>query len=127
MGMYDNLRCDAPLPDGRVDASNDWQTKDGPCEMGLVVITADGQLVFEEAHIEEVPEQERPHYGTPKWKEDGLWRLAGSLKRVVDGTYVVPRHGDVHFYRFRCNGDQCEEYRARFTNGRLDSITAVDG
>ena len=47
MGMYDYLRCDRQLEDGRVIEGQDWQTKDGPCELGLLVITPDGHLTFD--------------------------------------------------------------------------------
>ena len=48
MGMYDYLRCDRPLEDGRVIEGQDWQTKDGPCELGLLVITDAGRLMVED-------------------------------------------------------------------------------
>jgi hypothetical protein len=122
MGRYDELRCEAPLPDGTVRPDG-WQTKNGPCEMGTVTITADGRLLFEDAHHENVPEEERPYYGKPQWFEkDGVtpsfFSFAGCMRRVVDAQVEQPFHGDVNFY------NDSESYIARFTEGRLSRIFA---
>ena len=52
MGMYDYLRCDRPLEGGRILEGQDWQTKDGPCELSLLVITSEGRLMVKEEHTE---------------------------------------------------------------------------
>lgn len=43
MGLFDDLRCDAPLPDGFPSPDN-FQTKDFACELAKYTITADGKL-----------------------------------------------------------------------------------
>ena len=119
MGMFDYVKVEAELPDGESPTPDQhgWQSKDGPCDLGTVTITNDGRLLFQEAHSEVVPEEERPHYGTPKWgDEKSIFRLAGSLRRVVDRVYAHPFHGDFHFY------DGSREFVARFTEGKLARI-----
>ena len=119
MGMFDYLVCEHPLPDGRVVEGPVWQTKDSPCQMGVVTITADGRLLFEESHVEAVPEEQRPFFGTPRWAEGGLFQMCGMSRRVVDRVVEHPFHGDLRFYNGR------EEYIARFTEGRLSSMRKV--
>ncbi len=128
MGMFDYLRCDVPLPDGRIEPGPVWQTKDSPCEMGLVVISADGRLLYQEAHYESVPEEQRPYYGKPEWngERSGIWRACGSMNRVIDRVYDADYHGDVRFYRCGNDTSDWEEYSARFTDGQLSRISKVD-
>lgn len=46
MGMYDNVKCEAPLPDGFSDPAHmAFQTKDMECELAEYTITADGRLL----------------------------------------------------------------------------------
>jgi hypothetical protein len=48
MGMYDDIRCDAPLPDmGCPVTTRDFQTKDFDCVLDKFVITADGKLLHD--------------------------------------------------------------------------------
>ena len=44
MGMYDNVTCEVPLPDGYSGA---FQTKDFDCCMDRITIRADGRLVHD--------------------------------------------------------------------------------
>lgn len=48
MGMFDELRCDYPLPDRPEWASDVFQTKDTDCFMLMHHITADGRLLLQE-------------------------------------------------------------------------------
>ena len=125
MGMFDYLVCEAPLPDGRIVEGAVWQTKDSPCDMGLVKITSGGRLLYEEAHYEDVPEEQRPYYGKPEWKDGSLFQICGMIRRVVDRVVDAEYHGDVRFYRADFD-EPWEEYEARFTNGQLQSIRRVD-
>ncbi len=47
MGMFDNITCHYPLPDGFNDQEriDDFQTKDLDCDLSRYVITKDGQLI----------------------------------------------------------------------------------
>lgn len=118
MGMYDYVVCQHPFPDGTIH-TEELQTKDFDCMMTTLTITADGRLLIEDSHYETVPEQERPYYGTSKWDENILYRLSGSIRRVVDAVRDTNYHGDFYF------GSMTTEYVARFSNGQLDWIREV--
>lgn len=57
MGMFDNIRCQIPLPDG---FTGEMQTKDFDCALGTLLIRADGRLMIEDCDWEDVPLEERP-------------------------------------------------------------------
>ena len=121
MGMFDYLRVEVPVEvGGPVDLEPSWQTKDGPCDMGTMVITADGRLMIEEARYEEVPEASRPYWGKPEWDENPITHYFGSVNRVVDRMVDSGFHGDLRFYRAADTG--LVEYTARFTEGQLTWI-----
>ena len=116
MGMYDYLRCDRPLEDGSLLEGNYYfQTKDGPCEMGLVIITDDGRLMIQEAHSEAVLPEDRPYWGKPEWDLAGFYMLCGAIRRVVDRVVDANYHGEVRFNRY-VEGDT-DEYSAIFVDG----------
>lgn len=150
MGMFDYIRCEAPLPDGW--QPSEWmQTKDFDCEMVCHVITADGRLMLEridETHI--VPKEERPYPNEP---EDSLLGMCGML-RSDKSMHESNFHGIVNFYggEYRTLDDKpyraprgtthhggevfdtasgerlkyiWHEYKAKFTDGRLVSIEAA--
>lgn len=52
MGMFDYVRCKAPLPDG---FEGGLQTKDFDCELAMVEIREDGTLWIERFEHETVP------------------------------------------------------------------------
>jgi len=123
MGMFDELRCEFPLPDPIVQ-DEIFQTKDLERLLDRYTITSDGRLILHQVRYEEVPEKERPYYGTPEWKRGGLIQFLGSLRPVPVGAVEIPFHGDIVFYTFLENRPEKEwfEYRARFTDGRLQWI-----
>ena len=115
MGMFDYIRCEAPLPDGAV--VSELQTKDFDCEMVTHVISAGGRLLLDQGHFEEVPQSERPY------PDDDGWRaICGSIRRVP--KYVdAQHHGWVNFYGTDAAGGW-REYNAKFTDGQLVEIAA---
>ncbi|MCP9496842.1 MAG: hypothetical protein MSG64_20590 [Pyrinomonadaceae bacterium MAG19_C2-C3] len=128
MGMFDELRCEYPLPDAAVQDAV-FQTKSFDRAMTCYTITADGRLVEHTARFVSVPEEERPYYGKPEW-ESPVMRIAGSMKKVSTGDEEVPYHRDVYFYT-SLSEQQTEsfewfEYQARFTEGRLQWIKRVE-
>jgi hypothetical protein len=121
MGMFDYIRCDAPLPDGW-SPGGPLQTKDFDCEMVCHVITNDGKLMLERidaTHI--VPKAERPYPNEP---DDSILGMCGML-RINTGLYESDFHGVVNFYGHDEN-DRWHEYKAKFTDGRLVKIEIVD-
>lgn len=149
MGMFDYIRCEAPLPDGW-RPNGPLQTKDFDCDLVCHVITADGRLMLE--RIDEtriVPKDMRPYPNEP---EDSLLGMCGML-RSDKSQHEAKFHGVVNFYgsEYRTPDDQpakpggtmhqggkvsdyttgrplkCiwHEYNAKFTDGRLVEIVAV--
>jgi hypothetical protein len=130
MGMFDELICEYPLPDGAVDRDVQealFQTKSLDCTLDRYTITKDGRLILHKARYESVPEEERPYYGTPEWEESPFLRTAGSLKSVPVGDVAVPYHGYIRFYTYVGKHPDGElfEYLAKFTDGRLEEIRRV--
>jgi hypothetical protein len=126
MGMFDYVKCEYPLPIPEMQGRT-FQTKsiaDWP-GMDTYTITTDGRLILHEVRWEPVPEEQRPYYGKPEWKDGSLFKFCGSMKTVPIGDKEIPLHGDVTFYDFRETGDSNSElvdFVARFTNGRVESI-----
>ena len=96
--MFDHVKCEVPLPDGW-DAAN-LQTKHFGCELDLYIITHDGHLI----------------------------------RRYVSDLQAQPERNsesDMNFHGiFRFYGTDREkkwhEYAAKFTDGQLVKINAVD-
>lgn len=125
MGMYDELKCEYPLPDAEVQ--DHWfQTKSLDRLLDRYSITGDGRLILHKLRCELVPEEEREYYGTPEWDEMRFVRLFGMLRSEPMGDVDVVYHGDIIFYTStgsRKEGDfQWYEYTARFTEGCLQWI-----
>lgn len=126
MGMFDELRCEFPLPDAVVQ-NEVFQTKGLECLLDRYTITSDGRLILHQVRYEAVPEEERPYYGTPEWERGGLVRSLGCMRAVPVGDVELPFHGDLVFYTSRGTGPDMEwfEYQARFTEGKLQWIRRV--
>lgn len=119
MGMYDYVRCDAPLPDGKPTPPDLFQTKDFPApQLEHYTITAAGRLIAHRVRYEEVPKAERPYPDA-----DGLRGLVGSIKAVPVKDEDLNWHGWLNFY----GGSQrrWREFNAKFTEGQLVEIVQV--
>jgi len=129
MGMFDEVKVEFLFPDPELQ-DRVFQTKDFNCALDQYTITKDGRLVLQKVRYEDVPEEERPYFGTPEWDESVAARMCGVLKRVPIGTVEVPHHGDISIYTTtgsREAGDlQLHEYTVRFTYGKLEWIKRVD-
>ena len=123
MGMFDYLRCEAPLPDG---FDGVCQTKDFECDMVTHRITRDGRLMLTRIdRVETVPKAERPY---PDASDDDFRSLAGSV-RYITSEHDANFHGLVNFYTGTGDREsgtwQWREYNAKFTDGKLVSIEQV--
>ena len=99
MGMFDDVRCDMPLPEHQ---DGEFQTKDLECAMSHYRITKDGRLVREKAST---------------FYADGL--------PLGD----VNHHGFLSFYDWwgdDRSSDNWIEYRAKFTDGKCVGIEKVE-
>lgn len=126
MGLLDTVELPAelPLPEIEVNpATIEWQTKtiDRPT-MGRFRLTPDGRLFREETHCEEVPDAERPYYGTDEWED---LSFVGSIRRVHDGWTERRYHGTFEIHASL--DERFARYVLRFTHGRLDAIRDVSG
>lgn len=110
MGMFDNIRCEIPLPDG---FTGEMQTKDFDCALSTLLIRTDGRLMIEDCDWEDVPLEERPD---PKLPFIGSRRATNRRWRDLDF------HGEFRFYGSGESAGDRHEYIARFTHGALEFI-----
>ena len=134
MGMFDHVRCLAPLPDGFVGGETAFQTKDFDCAMEQYTITAAGHLVAHRVEWEVCPDEERPNFGTPQW-DTPLGQYAGLLRPAHEFDEALAHTGPVAFYATNVcmSGPDgvathddtppvSREYVAEFLDGRLVRI-----
>jgi len=116
MGMFDEIRCEVPLPD---DFEGDllFRTKDFERVLATHAIKEDG-LYLDDGHYETVPKAERPN---PDAEEGTLEDLKGSLRWVPNLVHHHEAHGIVNFYGDDAAGKR-HEYEAKFMDGQLIGI-----
>lgn len=119
MGMFDDVQCDYPLPDGW--HGKGMQSKDFECEMTLYRITAEGRLTRQDSDWEDVPKAERPY---PDAAEDDWKRNIGARRRINIRWPDTNYHGIFNFYGGGFQNDW-HEYNAKFTDGQLVEIVPV--
>jgi len=104
MGLYDYLRCEAPLPAEYEDMqTHTFQTKGFHRMLDTYTICAGG---------------------TVTWAAGGTFQK--EYRCPVD---LADLYGDIFFYDFRVSNDWNSgliTFRARFTHGVLEEITVVD-
>ena len=130
MGMFDNIKCEYPLPD--CDGVVDFQTKsfgDGFVGgfMDDYTITKNGDLILHKVKWEHVEEKDRPYYGTPEWDNNPIFQMVGSLKTIPVSDDKVEYHGIVNIYtqEITGNGSQWLEYNIKFTDGTVSGVERV--
>jgi hypothetical protein len=121
MGMFDYVKCERDLPDGLDGRGVEFQTKDFDCGMNTLVITDDGDLI-EQAWVWDgiVPKEERPYPDAP---EGSFEAMIGSMRSRQLPPEKIEFHGFMRFYASR--SDLWNEYKAKFTDGKLVEIVAV--
>lgn len=131
MGMFDDLRCEYPLPRPEMQGRT-FQTKSLECFMWKYSITAEGRLVCHPHRLEPNPE-----WVAPAPDNKSFLALAGMFRSVPEPAYDTNHHGDIYFYDFdTADGGRWVDgkydpgnlitFRARFTEGQLTSIIVVD-
>lgn len=111
MGMFDDVRCEIPLPDSF--AGVNFQTKDFACEMDKYTITKGGRLVR--------------RYTDPLHQ---IWHMH-SKRKAIYAERDTDFHGWLKFYTSEGGGNtdlpyKWYEYRAKFTDGNLVEIQRVE-
>jgi hypothetical protein len=95
MGMFDEIRCDYPLPETPDDGKVQFQTKDFDCILAYYRITEEGRLVMK-VRWDDTEERNVDHHGFVNF-----YTCAGDRR---EGTF------------------KWWEYNAKFTDGQLVSI-----
>jgi hypothetical protein len=97
--MFDDVVCEAPLPDGK--PGKHFQTKDFECPyLEKYTITADGRL----------------------FRDDPWWeRKKGADPQPSDMNF----HGVLNFYDYNTDTEEWREFNAIFTHGQLEKIQCV--
>jgi hypothetical protein len=110
MGMFDDIRCEAALPDDRFPPGHWFQTKSLNCSRDRFTITREGRLIFHKHRYESGPD----------WEVlPGVMIPGGEAVHVAD--IDMDYHGDINF----CDALPdltVVDYVARFTNGKLEWI-----
>jgi len=131
MGMYDNVKCEYPLPDTLASVQTDvFQTKsfgDGFTGgfMDDYTITKDGELIFHKVAWELVEEKDRPYYGKPEWDKNPLMQVAGSMKTIPLGDEIIEHHGVINIYTIGPKNDWFE-YDIKFTDGKVTDVKRIN-
>jgi len=128
MGMYDDVKCEYPLPD-KPAGVKDFQTKafgDGFVGgfMDNYTITKEGELVLHKTAWEVVPEEERPYWGKPEWKKNPLMQVCGSMKTIPLGDETIEHHGIINIYTTAGKGEWIE-YDIKFTDGKVSDVNRI--
>lgn len=123
MGMYDNVWCEYPLPDGyRQDGP--FQTKSFDCELVDYRITAEGMLM-RKAWTLGVYAPGDPGYAEPVEGEVGYRNWSRNFYREEGVEKPYPWTGTLRFYDITGpNGEDWREYHAVIVGGQVAEITA---
>ncbi len=129
MGMFDEIECQYPLPDNPPDwVKNDrFQTKNFDNLLDLYTITPEGDLIR--------------HCDEREYIEDATAFLGHRTRIIREWQETVEFHGDIVFYtsniqsssgggQYGLRADTGDvplifEYKARFTEGKLQWIRAL--
>lgn len=122
MGLYDDVECKYKLPEAPDVVQNDvFQTKDLGSMMDSYTITEDGELLRSIREYYEVPEEERPKYGTPEWDSKPYSRLLGSMGSKFIENRKIDYHGIIYIYTI-ADGNEWWEYEIKFTDGKVTKV-----
>lgn len=115
MGMYDELRCEYPLP-AKDAQDRTYQTKDTPSQfLDTYIIRPDGTLWHE---LYDTEDRSDPN-------AEGLMRLFGSMTRVNQRwEQIADFTGEISFYDF-ADGGNWLEFSAHFKDGQLQQLNLV--
>ena len=103
MGMFDDVLCEQPLPDGY---EGEFQSKDFECLLDTYKISAEGRLLRREYEWVEA--------------DDAPLGIRKERRGWTDTEY----HGTFRFYDY-ADDKSWHEYEAKFTDGQLVEISQV--
>jgi hypothetical protein len=126
MGLYDDVKCQYKLPGATNEVQKDvFQTKDLGSMMDSYTITEDGKLLQSIREYYEVPEEERPYYGTPEWEENQFKKLVGSMESKFIEDRKINHHGIIYIYTITADREWWE-YEIKFTDGKVVSVKRIN-
>lgn len=112
--MFDNVRCELPMPDGRKIVENSYQTQSLWCSMDRFTITVAGRLIYHRCRYEGGPDIEI---------SPGVW--IPQYKRVPMEDTDMDYHGDLLIYG-TTKDNVMLSYAVRFTHGTVESICPLE-
>ena len=116
MGMYDEIRCKARLPEPGFE-DRVFQTKCTPAQcLDLYEISEDGTLLHQKYDIED---RSNPNATDP------FERIVGCATRVNPMMEPCDMTGEIRFYDFIDGNDSWIEFSAYFISGKMQSVTTV--
>lgn len=125
MGLYDEIKCEYKLPEAPKVVQNDmFQTKDFECAMEYYTITEGGELVHHIYEYYEVPEEDRPHYGTPEWDNKPFYKLVGSIGSKFIEYKKIYYHGIINIYTI-ASDEEWWEYEIKFAGDKIIDVKRV--
>ncbi len=124
--MFDNIRCEYKLPGAVMEIQNAlFQTKNFERMSDTYTITEGGEFIHHVHEYESVPEEERPHYGTPEWEEKSLYRWVGSIKSKFVEDVKVNHSGLVNIYTI-IHDSEWWEYEIKFIDGKVINVKRIN-
>jgi len=125
MSLYDDVKCEYKLPGATREVQKDvFQTKNFECAMDNYTITEGGELIHHVHEYESVPEEERPHYGTPEWDQK-LYKLVGCMRSKFVKDVKVNHHGIIFIYTIT-KDKEWWEYMIKFTDGKIIDVERLN-
>ena len=118
MGMFDDLKCDYPLP-AHVDKGTWFQTKDTPAQaLDKYWIDESGKLWHEQYDIEDRSDPDA----------EGIERICGMCTRVNKRWEPLPDFsGPISFYAFKDDkrNKGWTEFLASFVDGQIQTVAVT--
>jgi hypothetical protein len=115
VGMFDYLRCELPMPDGRKVSKDSFQTKSLWCGMDRFTITRQGRLIYHRCRYEP---------GADREIKQGI--MVAQYNRVAMEDIDMDYHGDLAIHGTTAD-DKSLHYAVRFTRGTVEWIRDFDG
>jgi len=130
MGMYDEVKCNYPLPDNPPRWIKDaiFQTKDFDNVLEGYVITTQGRLMHQCKKYEYVEDKDAPFGGYMRaineWEEDTEYH--GDMVFYTGNVTARYKNGSYRLQEGTGEHPVFVEYKARFTEGQLQWIKRLD-
>ena len=102
----------------------DGRTTTFACTGRTFKITSRGTLEASTGVFDEVPEENRPYFGTTIWGDPAMQRIGATTERP--GKVFLAHHGSIEFRLSKSDGSESVDFVARFEAGKIQSIDRID-